>query len=429
MENNHVKTRSFIFIVSAAFVFYGCNELPTEIGADFFNEGSFNFSYVDSMTIRLSTMVIDSMPTHDIDRVLIGHHNDEKLGNINAEGYYQFGLNNPFSLTKASVSYDYLAVALSYDGYHYYDTSSLHRFNVYRVTETMELNNEYLFNTSRFAHGKVSLGTLIFYPHPTSSDAVEIKLSDQLGREIFNMITDEDTEVSTNADFLKYLKGLIIASDTAINGSILGFTTTPQLRLYYADKSQVPPVQGYLSFEVLTTQGNIHFSSIHSDRSRTKLNKLVARENSLSSIETDGQSYLQAGIGLCMRVEFPYLKDLRQFNNVFTSQALLEIRPVEKSFDTSTPLPDSLLVYKVDKENTVYGQLTSSGTLVPDLYLGRDTHYSVDVTEFVTEQLSLEENNENGLMIALDDAKFRSRMHQIYAEEVRLKIYYSIIIQ
>src|SRR5882762_11648891 len=78
-----------------------CTVSVSEIGADFFtNKSAFDISYLDSMTLKVSTVLRDSMVTSNTKRLLVGYQQDEKLGTITSQSIFQVGLTTASTSTK-----------------------------------------------------------------------------------------------------------------------------------------------------------------------------------------------------------------------------------------------------------------------------------------------------------------------------------------
>ena len=142
---------------------------------------------------------------------------------------------------------------------------------------------------------------------------------------------------------------------------------------------------------------------------------------------------IQAGAGLSLRVDLPYLRTLKQLDNFYLARAILEIYPVRKSSTVSTKLPEQLKVFKADKRNVIYEEIEAMATLVEDIELGRDTYYSFDATEFVKAQMELQSLNENALIFTTDQATYPVSAERIYAAapgyeyKTRLRIYFATV--
>ena len=420
--------KQFWFVVVVILVMTSCGVDSSEIGTDFFNEGALDFSYIDSSSVKLSTIRIENLTTNGGARMLLGAHVDEKLGRITASSYFQVVPPSGADLQYEDVSYDYIAIVLKYDHYFYYDTTANVTLRAHYVKEDMELDDDgTLYSDRTFAIDENPLGSLTFLPKPNRSDSLEIILSDDLGKELFEKLTSGSDQLSSSTEFLRYFKGLAILPDTSSSTCLLGFSITPELRVYYKDKSTIPITDKYISFAA--SSSNIVQTNIHTNVQNTKLTTLKDTDKRLSSDETDEQAYLQAGAGLLLRVDMPYLRELKQIENFYPTQAILDDYPIRKSYSNVEPIPSSFVVYKADKKNNFYAQYGISATLLNDTDLDRYTRYTLDVTSFVKEQMELAEFNENGLVFSLSE-NFPVSADRIYAGnngvdyKTRLRIYF-----
>lgn len=408
-----------------------CESNTAQIGSDFFTDGVLDFSYVDTATVNFSTIQFEELTTSSANRMLVGAHDDDDLGKIIAIPFIQVTPSSAVDLEYQNVVYDYLSVVLPLDHYAYYDTLSPITLNVYRVTEDIATDKGNLYNSSSFAIENNAVGSITFKPKP-HADSVEIILSDEFGLEIFQKAMEGSDDLNGAASFLKYIRGFAIVPDTTQSACILGLSTNPRLELHYIDKSVTPVVERSATFDVQTNSG-LYFTHITADRKHTRLNVLPPAEEKLSAVLTDGKAYIQAGTGLGLRVDIPYLRTLKQLVNFYPTQAILEIFPVRKSFDDATKLPSELQVFKADEHNAIHSEIETPAYLVEDLELGRDTYYTFDATEFVKEQMELQSQNENALIFTTDNANFPISTERIYAAapgyqyKTRLRIYFATV--
>jgi hypothetical protein len=418
-----------IILIALTLVLLGCNDEATEIGSDFFSEGSLDVSYIDSSTVNLSTVRFESVVTNTTSRIVLGTAIDEKLGRVTASTFFQAGLSSAFSLEDKNVEYAYSSIVLTYDEYFYYDTTTSLTLKVHLLSESIELSDEgYLRNTDSFTFQEDVLGSSTFSPRPHRDDSVEIKLNDTFGRVLYNKAVEGHSDLESNSNFIDLIKGFAIIPDTLSSASMIGFLASPELRLYYWDKSLVPAVLTFKSFPVNTGYISTHFHTNY----RYGLKSLAAEEN-LPSSASDGISFIQGGAGLALRVDIPYLRELKQNTNFYVTKASLEIYPQENSYNKTTPLPDLLVAYQVNTSNSVYSESIYYSTLNPDVDLDRDTGYTLDITAFVKEQMELQEFNDNALLFALNGEAFNTGADRIYftsknaKQKPKLKIYYATI--
>ena len=240
------------------------------------------------------------------------------------------------------------------------------------------------------------------------------------------------SEQLTNSNFSRYIRGFAVVPDTSSSGYIVGLTTNPSLRLHYYDKTTTPVTKKYLAFNVQSASG-LFFTNIICDRKNTDLETLPSQKERLSAEKTNGTAYIQAGAGLALRVDLPYLRTLKQIENFYVGRAVLEIYPVRKSSTPSTRLPQQLKVFKADKRNAIYEEIEPTASLVEDIELGRDTYYRFDATEFVKVQMELQSLNENALIFTTDKSTYPVSAERIFAAapayeyKTRLRIYFATV--
>jgi len=415
-----------------------CGTDSSEIGSGFFNGGELDFSFIDTVSVKLSTIKYENIITAGAARLLVGHHEDAKLGPVTASTYFQLSTPTVSSLGKLTTSFNYLQLVLKYDKYHYYDTSAVQHYDVYRVTEDIELNKDgVIYNNSRFKTGPDALGSANFRARPNRDDSITIQLDPVLGQELYNKLVDASTDLTDLTLFRRYLRGIAVFPDSTINGSILGFKPSAELRLYYIDKSVTPSDdKKYVSFPLIAANSVCLYSNhVFTDTQGTKLEgKLPKNESVLSSKLTDGESYIQGSAGYAVRVDLPYVKNLQDLSNFYIRSAILELFPTHKSYDVVTPLP-KLKVYQIYQSNTIASLTAGSLTLLQEADIPQDQFYQLDVTSFVAQQFNLDIDSRQALLLRLDDAEVQaavsreSNTNRVYmgTTRTRLKIYYATI--
>lgn len=419
-----------ICVVFITILLISCVDDASEIGADFFNDGALDIAMIDSVTVSLSTVQLEPLATNNASRVVLGSHLDEKLGRISAITFFQGVLNGEVNFKEEPYEYSHATLVLYYDGYSYYDTTQVLKLNAFRVTENIVRDDDNaLNNNDRFSIDDVLLGNVTVLPKPHQSDSLEIPLADWFGEELFNKARHGDEDLQTNVEFLKYLKGLCIMPDTISSGPLIGFTN-PELRLYYTDKGPVPSVLRYVSIKA---NSGYAFTNFNCNRENTALVDLPDEKGRLSAALTGGEAYVQGGGGLAARVDLPYLRSLTQHENFFVTTAILELFVTRKSYDAQKDIPAALLAYPVDKRNALISNGAYTCNLEKDTDLERNTHYEIDVTDFVKMQMSIASFNENALLLIPSGDDYTAGVGRIYFATpnseyyTRLKIYYATI--
>ena len=417
-------------IITVSVMVWSCEPESPEIGSDFFTNGMLDFTYIDSATVHLSTIQLDEMITSSGSRMLVGTHRDEQLGQITAIPYFQVHTTDAVNFEDQNFVYDHLSLVLPLDHYSYYDTLLTLSLNVHRVTENIVSENGSFDNSASFQMENKSIGSVTLKPRP-NYDSIEVKLSDTLGHEIFEKAMSGGEEL-TPANFSKYIRGFAVVPDTSVSSCVVGLSPNPSLRLHYYDKTTTPISKKYLAFNVQSSSP-LFFTNITCNRKNTSLEIMPPPKERLSAKQTNGISYIQAGAGLSLRIDLPYLRTLKQIDNFYVARAVLEIYPVRKSFTLSTSLPQQLKAFKANRRNAIYEEVENDATLVEDIELGRDTYYRFDATEFVKAQMELPTTNENALIFTTDKVTYPVSAERIYAAapgyeyKTRLRIYFATV--
>ena len=126
-----MRGKLIVIFVIAVTGLIGCTTSVSEIGANLFNNNLFSISYVDSVSLKASTVLLDSLITSNSGRLLVGHHEDEKLGPVTVKSVFQVGVSPPIALDRRTTEYRSLKLFLKRDGYSYYDTTNTQTISVY----------------------------------------------------------------------------------------------------------------------------------------------------------------------------------------------------------------------------------------------------------------------------------------------------------
>jgi hypothetical protein len=402
------------------------------IGKDFV-ESQTRLQVIDTFRVDLSTVLLDSVITSSKRIAYVGRYEDKIFGSIKCDSYFDLAYES-FSEIEEKAIYDSSAIILYYTDYNYGDTTSIMSISIHRLTENIEPYDEtYLFNTSSFDYESQAAGMVNFYPVPHSSDtAVSIPVN-TLGEELFNLIRDKDERVSTQEWFTNYLKGFVLTSGTADNKALIGFKANSErlvMKIYYhLNREELEKKQITLKMGAATHQ----FNNVKFDLTNTKLYNIMMEGNEVPSVETGSQAFMEGMIGLLPKLRFPSLQDLLAAERWKILKAELIIEPVQYSYDLFS-LPDSLYIYRSDKENrrTVLYDDEKKPMIASfkfDKYLPENNRYTYDITSYINQELyGAYVDSENGLMVGLNEDKLESSFERLLVEckhpRVKLKIYY-----
>ncbi len=405
---------------------YNCGE-PSVVGTDLFPDESFDLELIDTLSLTVYTYGFDSLQTSGFESLLVGHHQDNTLGTVTATSYLQLGSPETTSLDEEQTRYDSLTLEYTLNGYSFYDTLTPIGISVHRLVENLEGEEiDQFYNTSKFAYDPIPLGEKRFVPRPGRKEENSIRLSDALGKELFQLIQEEDEALLTTSSFLDFFKGIALVPDSTTSGSILGLTKEIRFILHYTDQSRLPTEQKTVVFPMT---GLENFHNIQIDRQGTSLAGLSSDQNQIQSKLTQEESYIQGGAGLVTRIEIPHIRQLlADFGELIITSASLRIFPVTDVQERNTPLPFTLAMFPVD-ENDFPALPGRTARLVEDREFGRDTYYDFDVTDFIQQQLAIEAFNSNNLLVQLPDELFATQVTRVsigdgnHGKKMELQLY------
>jgi hypothetical protein len=412
--------------------FNSCKENPGEftLGEEFV-ESQTNLTLIDTFSVSFSTVILDTVVTSGTGSILLGNYQDEVFGKIKSNSYFQIGI--PDSLIYYDLQdddlYDSLNLILIYNNYYFGDTTNTQKISVHQLTEKIESDESgNITSSTTFNYNSNPIGSIIYTPQP-NADTLFIKLSDDVGLDLFSKLRDNSEILTDNETFINYFHGLVLVSDDLYEGSIIGFnvnTENVKLILYTHRISQTTEKLNY-DFELENT--NMQFNNIVHNFSSTQLAQLIEQRNELPNMISDGLSFLQGGTGLVVRVDFPTLQEILLFDRGLVVKGELSITPLPGSYVNFT-LPPTLVIYQSDALNRRNGLVyNSTSTLTTDDLYQEETIYTFDITEFLKDELmDSYRDPEKGLLITLPSDNLNTTFYRLIADATsnknKLKIYY-----
>jgi len=396
---------------------------------------------IDTVSIDVSTIKLDSLVTSSESRILVGNYDDPLFGKVKSDSYFQvstntFNLYSQNSDTDATgYVFDSIAMILRYDNYYYADTTKVQTLNIYRVLNKFKpnVNDDSFYNNSSLNYNDTSLGTITYRPKPIGRDSINIKLKSEFGLELFNKF--KNNEMTNSTEFTEYLKGFVVTSSVNTSGSVIGFNLSSVLRLYYSKGTGDTEDSYKKDFTILDVSKQ--FNAISSDRAGTLIQDLPLSKMNLSSLYTGNKGFIQSGTGIVCRVDFPYIKQLKYLSDKGAIvDAKLIMKPVKNSYSEMFPLPEKLSVYVVDKLNRIKATLTDSNSenLVAVLNNGNDefdenVRYELSLGLFLQKEMLKQSDSKYGLLFTLPIlSKVVDRVvlgdQNNKENKIQLKIYY-----
>lgn len=373
------------------------------IGNDFIlPEGS--MVYTDTISVNMSTLILDSIQTANQKVALVGRYNDKNIGSLNSKSFMIMGADS-YTLDEYAI-YDSLVLVLTPSGYYYGDTLTPCTIRVHEVKETIEIDKDegYLSNLSDFEVDPNPIGEKEFYPRPKSKDEIRIPMSDELGLKFTNKFKSGTHPFEEEEGFTNYFKGIMLQAGDGTN-TILGFEVDNEsisLQLYYhIEDSDIETEDKRDTLFIPPSNTSLQFNQIKADSTNSVISQLS--EKPIGSAQLNNSCYVQGGTGIVARIDFPSLYNfLLQNRKCEILKAILAIQP-SLAMDMNY-LPSELYLYVTNKHNDFIARLTDAGgnaitgSLYEDFIYRENTSYSWDITSFIN-VLAKDSTTYDGLLL------------------------------
>ncbi len=432
---------SFFQIIGCIFfvmALISCEKEPEPIGIA--DEQVINTYYTDTISIQVKLFQSDSINTTSRtgnSRLLMGSLTDEYVGSYSAQAFGNLSLT---SLTEELKNDDgQVAIFDSLVGffqtdYFYGDTTVQNMIQFYEVSEYFEGKFYYQFDSLQTSNSVVGTAS---YPAALDSNRVlRVAFSEEFGRKLFDYGVANKFE--NDSLFRIFSKGLAFRSASP-NTSIIGINplapvTGVGLYFHYPDDT----VASSYKFDM-----PVSFSNIESDLSNSALAAL-ATQDYIPSENTNNLAAIQAGTGIGVKVEFPYLNDFVSNQNIIIQRAELDIPALKPAMSASKSAPNQLLFLFGDGNGFYYTPsgsvqfLEAEGGANEGLSMAYSTagkSYSYATMTSYINQLSKGNIPESdGLIlqpsennISVDRFIFPTQKNTDNLPSIRLRMYYSVV--
>jgi hypothetical protein len=450
-------------IFSVVFVlFVSCEDPGILKGDENFGTSRLKTVLIDTFSVVTSTILVDSLPTTGTNQVMLGRYQDPFLGNVSASTFFQIGYSGSFAPDRNS-SFDSIGLVLPYSKYFYGDTTQAQTIHIHQMTSIprlrtplpIRIDDNISFFVASTQSAIYNTSTANFNPTPITSvtvkfspkrDSLYIKLPASFGQNWFDLaqadaIAGTSTSYfnNTNSFINDFFNGLHLTTDAGVNASVVGFRSNRvKIRLYYKRLFGDLLQQTFFDFPI--RNASAQFNRIQSDRSGTPLATLTGR-TSISSTLTGNATFVQSGIGLATKVEFPTLKSFFSERNLILIDATLEVTPVRNTYSTIFPVPNTLSLYVTDQSNVVLNRAPAidrsgflSANIVYDFEYGIKTKYTFPLVNFLGGELASNFNSITPLVIAVAPPAYFSEVNRLVLgdqrnlqHKIKLKIQYSYV--
>jgi hypothetical protein len=368
-SNNFVRTPLLALLLLASILLLGaagCSTMPGNIGIGLPSVDTTTGAFlVDTLTLRASTVLRDSVITSNSQYLLAGRYTDPQLGTIKASSYTTLGLGAAFLPASTQIA-DSVVLVLPTDAYRYGDTTKTQT-----LLEIHELSG--FIPLTKFGFASPSLTSIAGNVNPTllnnpvvrrargNLGSLRLRLNMSFGQRLMN---DAKSGRFTTQDQLdaRY-PGLALLPGTSDDAALLRFNASAaSLILYYHDPADVTTALNY-SFTL-----NRHFYQAEAMRSGP-LAALTTTNRQLDAAKTGQQTYIEGLLGLQTKIEIPYLFDLRNYgqNLVITNAQMIVEAPANTLLNRNLPPPASLSVSTTDVNNRVGTTFVTSALYSPTI--------------------------------------------------------------
>jgi hypothetical protein len=310
--------------------------------------------FTDTVTVKTSTVLIDSVQSSNGAYLLVGQYNDPYFGKITAKSF--------FALSPRPVAHDFgsnpqfqkLTMVL-YKQYAYGDTTRSQTVYVHKVAEPIVKDGRYYSFESK-AIDPTPLGSKTFAAKDIFGRVVEIDLSDSFRDEIVSLLQSTDSLTQEQLDGV--LNGLALVPDAGDDAAILGFSASSALlsflRLEYLDDNGDTQYYYIGVRPASITTGEtapkaVRFNQVTADRSGTALAGVGLYEP-VPETSLGNAAYMQGLLGVGTKIEFPYLAEFHKLGLIAINQAYLLFSPIVDVENPFYSLPATFHFIELDAE-------------------------------------------------------------------------------
>lgn len=389
-------------------VFFACKKVDIQFGDQFLDNGYTQVIKVDSFSVDLSTVYVDSFITSAKGVTLVGSHTDPAFGQVTVNNFLEVAP-PVYADSFAATTFDSLTLILRLNKSYYGDSSQPIHIDVNRLAEPItgyDDNLLNLYNTQHFAVLPTPIGSTDVMVRPNQTDSVSIRLNDNLGKELLKKLQDpNDADMQSSNAFLQYFYGLRISSGTS-GSMIFGCKDSVIMRLHYKQPGLY--VQNK-TWDFNLANKNHHFNNIHVNRSGTVLKDLPVLKQINSSL-TGNTAYTMYAAGVMAKIRFPTVRDLLKLPDFAKIlKATLVVRPVRGSYGPFYFLPPALRLATTTQLNQIGSDIdfissdgtatAQTGDLSVDYLYGESTNYTYDLTRYLKSIITDGTINANGLLL------------------------------
>ena len=407
-------------LIAMLTAFCACQDENSKLGQSLVDSSFYNV-YADTCTVDISTILMDSIETRGDTICQLGRYRDDSWGEVSAAYYAEYSTNSFTPNEDYSYSFDSLVLRMTHTGHFWGDTLTQQHISVYRLKQPIILeDDDDLYNNTVLPTESTPLFSFTFSPRPGRKKELEIRLPDELGKELLNDLINEEEYFDTQDKFKEKFPGLAFIAENS-GECITGFMVNDSsmaITLHYQEITNLR-TEKELAF---TVNKDYAYTSLRTDRTGTPLATMTSGiENLIHSNNMNMRAYMQGLTGFYNQIEFPHLNNLLDAGDIVSiEKATLYLYPLSQSYNKINQLPEDIRLYITDENNVledyVYGSdgvTVQTGNLTVDDMFWRDTYYSFDVTEFIRNNFGTWGIRRQKLLLGLPDNEMATTFNQI----------------
>lgn len=433
-------------------------EDPNELGLELV-EDNVSGKFVDTLTVNVSTVLLDSIYTSGTGSLLVGQYTTPNAGMLTASTFFQLGVGSTATIA-SDARYDSLKLIMPLSGGYYGDTSNTVTLNIFELNTDLKLRglptvypverplsyffrSTAIYNKSNVGVKPTPLTSYSFNPRPVSKDTLLVPMPNTLGQMWFDMRVAGNEQLSETSSFTQFFKGLNITSSAG--KSVLNFGTTGTLvRLYYSEPSTSGGNRVQKSLDFPLVNATLQFNKFSSNFSGSSIDG-IKQSKELAATVTNDVSVAQAGAGLMIKLDIPHLDKLKQqLKPEFINKAVLIVEP-SRSIATTYPypVPASVTLYETGSNGMLYNPVPfdydTQGNPITSSFIkssetATDGRYEFSITEHLIKRLRDERITNQPFYLAPSPSAFNTSASRLVVgaqnkniKNVRLKVYYTTI--
>ncbi|MEJ7692564.1 DUF4270 domain-containing protein [Daejeonella sp.] len=357
-------------LLISLFIFSACQNTDS-IGLDVDPSTGISGNFIDTATIRSSTVREDSILTNTLTQYPLGYFNDPLLGKTAANIALSLTLANNNTTFGTAPILDSAVLVLHYGDEFYGDSTSKFQIEVRQLAEQLNKTKSYFNNNTGFNVNSAVIGSKLVTIRRKDSvkvnqiikgkadviktKAPQIRIPISASFINNNFINAAPANFSTQALFIKFIKGLHLKVNEAQSSgpggiAFLNLRDSSRLDVYYKNTSGTTIDTTLLSFPILNGSEPVAAQFTHD---YTGTNVQTQLNNPTTQYDF---TYVQGLAGLRTKLRFPHLEKLKQLGNITINKAELIVTVVGGT-DNYKPAP-RLLLYTTD--------IASQRQFVPD---------------------------------------------------------------